>query len=712
MTHMDPLIKLNLGWRNRIPMVLQSEAAECGLACLAMIAGQYGGAADLRALRREHGMSTKGATLKDLVRIGGQMHLGSRPLRLDLEELSQLRLPCILHWDLNHFVVLVKVETRHIVIHDPASGVRRLAFVEASRHFTGVALEVTPASDFRTAPRAPRVRIEQLLGNVKGLGGALTHVLLLALALEVFAMASPMFVSSVVDHALVGGDRELLITLALGFGLVLLLQVAIASVRGFVVMRLNAALRVSARGNLLGHLVELPTSFFEARQLGDMMSRFGSQDTILQAITGDLIEACLDGVMASLTLAIMIYMDAPLGLVILFAAVLYAIIRRVTYGSLRRASSESIVWSARRDSHFLETLRGIRTVKLFNAQTSRRLQWLNLQVETMNRQLTHEKISITMKASNRLLLGTLRIVVVFMGAWKVLDGGFSTGMLLAFLAYQEQFLSRVSALIDRSSDLAMVRLHGERLADIALTAPESSGPPPLSGGLTHLPFSIEFRNVGFRYGENDPYVLKNLNFRVRAGESVAIIGPSGGGKTTLLKLIAGLLTPTEGEILVNTTPLARLGLAEYRSKVGIVMQDDQLFNGSIAENISFFSESPDHELIAACARMAALHDDIAAMPMGYNSLTGDMGNTLSGGQKQRVLIARAFYRRPSMLLLDEATSHLDIERERAVNTAMRSFQITRIIIAHRPETIRAAERVIEIENGAVRAAHPPPIRAI
>ena len=214
------------------------------------------------------------------------------------------------------------------------------------------------------------------------------------------------------------------------------------------------------------------------------------------------------------------------------------------------------------------------------------------------------------------------------------------------------------------------------------------------------------------HGENDPYVLKNLNFRVRAGESVAIIGPSGGGKTTLLKLIAGLLTPTEGEILVNTTPLARLGLAEYRSKVGIVMQDDQLFNGSIAENISFFSESPDHELIAACARMAALHDDIAAMPMGYNSLTGDMGNTLSGGQKQRVLIARAFYRRPSMLLLDEATSHLDIERERAVNTAMRSFQITRIIIAHRPETIRAAERVIEIENGAVRAAHPPPIRAI
>ena len=709
---MDANLKLNLGWRRRVPVVLQSEAAECGLACLAMIGGHYGGSTDLRALRRAHGMSIKGATLRDLVHIGAQMQLGSRPLRLDLKELSQLRLPCVLHWDLNHFVVLVKVEARHIVIHDPAFGMRRLAFADASRHFTGVALEVAPASDFRVEARAPRVRIDQLMGNVTALRGALAHVLMLALALEVFAMAGPMFVSSVVDHALVGGDRELLISLALGFGLLLLLQIAITAMRGFVVMSVNAALRVSARGNLFGHLVDLPSAYFESRHLGDLMSRFGSQDTILQALTGDLVEACLDGMMATMTLGILFYMDAPLGSIILLVAILYAVIRRATYGSLRRAASESIIWSARRDSHFLETLRGIRTVKLFNAQIGRRLQWLNLQVETVNRQLTREKIAIAMKASNRLLLGSLRILVVFMGAWKVLDGGFSTGMLLAFLAYQDQFLTRVSALIDRSSELAMIRLHGERLADIALTAPESVGPPPMAGGLVHLPFSIEFRDVTFRYGENEPYILKNLSFRVQAGESVAIVGPSGGGKTTLLKLIAGLLTPSAGEILINTTPLARLGLAEYRAKVGVVMQDDQLFDGSIGENIAFFAESPDFELIEACGRLAALHDDVAAMPMGYHTLTGDMGNTLSGGQKQRVLIARAFYRRPSMLLLDEATSHLDVERERAVNTAMRSFQITRIIIAHRPETIRAADRVIEIVDGTARPAQAGPVRVV
>jgi len=298
--------------------------------------------------------------------------------------------------------------------------------------------------------------------------------------------------------------------------------------------------------------------------------------------------------------------------------------------------------------------------------------------------------------------------VVFLGAGLVLEGSFSVGVLLAFIAYKDQFLDRVSSLINKALDLKMLRLHGERLADIALTAPEPRDPVAELEADERRPASIELRNLRFRYGENDPWLLDGIDLRIEAGESVAIVGPSGCGKTTLLKLLASLLRPSQGEILVDGKPLSSIGVERYRSMVGVVMQDDQLFAGSLADNISFFSEAPDQARIEACAGMAAVHDDIMTMPMGYGTLIGDMGTVLSGGQKQRVLIARALYRQPRILLLDEATSHLDVERERAVNTAIRQCYLTRIIVAHRPETILSADRVIVLERGKVVGDRPSP----
>ncbi|MCW5698734.1 MAG: ATP-binding cassette domain-containing protein, partial [Rhodospirillales bacterium] len=261
-------------------------------------------------------------------------------------------------------------------------------------------------------------------------------------------------------------------------------------------------------------------------------------------------------------------------------------------------------------------------------------------------------------------------------------------------------LSRISELINKAVDLKMLRIHAERLADIALTPPEPPGQWVKSSG-KRPPAAIEVRNLRYRYSENDPWVLDDLNFHIEPGESVAIVGTSGCGKSTLLKLLASLLQPTTGEILVNGSPLARLGVEQYRSMIGVVMQDDQLFAGSIADNISFFSERPDPERIEDCARLAAVHDDIIAMPMAYSTLIGDMGTALSGGQKQRVLIARALYNEPSILLFDEATSHLDVGREKAVNAAIRSADVTRISAAHRPETIRSSDRVIVLDKGKI-----------
>ncbi|MBV8400760.1 MAG: peptidase domain-containing ABC transporter, partial [Acetobacteraceae bacterium] len=577
---------------------------------------------------------------------------------------------------------------------------RRLSLSEVSRHFTGVALELTPTSSFEIVSVAPRIRIRALLGTLVGIKRSLRQLLCLALALEIFAMVSPLFLVWVVDHALVAADRDLLLTLVLSFTLLLLVQSAVSAMRGWTVILLGTSLRVQAKTNLFSHLLSLPASYFETRYMGDVMSRFGSQETILQAITTELVVAVLDGVMCCTTLVLMTVFAPSLTAVVVVGAALYGLLRWVCYAPLRQASAEAIIWAARRDSHFLETLRGIKTIKLFNAHQDRRAHWLNLLVETVNRQLVTQKLDLLFRTANMLLLGLLGILVVWLGAQKVLENTFSIGMLVAFLAYKDQFLKRVSELFNRLVDLKMLRLHAERLSDLALTEPEPRGGySAWTGKRPHV--AVAVHDLSFRYSSNDTWVLDNLSFRIEAGESVALVGGSGCGKTTLLKLLAGLLQPSMGGIMVDGEPLPRLGLEHYRSMIGVVMQDDQLFAGSIADNICFFSGAPDQRRIEECARMAAVHDDIIVMPMGYGTLIGDMGTSLSGGQKQRVLIARALYRRPSILLLDEATSHLDVNREKAVNEAIRATSMTRIIIAHRPETIRSADRVIALDNGRI-----------
>lgn len=697
---MNGLDRLQLGWGRRLPVILQTDAAECGLACLAMLASHHGHHADPSELRRRFGFSLKGATLKDLIGIADQIGLASRPLRLELDELSLLRTPCILHWDLNHFVVLKSVGRTGIVIHDPAEGVRRLPFDQVSRHFTGVALEVTPTGGFEPATAAPRVRIRALLGHITGMRRSLGQLLLLAFAIEIFGLLSPLFLGLTVDHAIVSADRDLLTTLAIAFGLLLILHTAISALRGWMLIALGASLKVQSRNNLFSHLVALPASYFETRHVADVMSRFDSQETILQALTTDLVIAILDGVMCGITLMVMFLLAPTLTVVVFIGAVLYGLLRWVSYAPLRQASAEAIIWAARRDSHFLETLRGIKTIKLFNGQRDRRAHWLNLLVETVNRQLTTQRLDLLFRTANALLLGLLSILVIWLAAHMIMANTFSIGLLVAFIAYQALFLRRVSDLINTFVELRMLGLHAERLADIALTAPEPPGQAQRVAQ-TRQPVAIEVRNVSFRYAANDPWVLEEVSFRVEAGEWVAIAGPSGCGKTTLLKLLTGLLQPTKGAIYANGEPVARLPAEEWRAMIGVVMQDDSLFAGSIADNISFFAAEADHDRIVACAKLASVHDDIFAMPMGYGTLIGDMGTVLSGGQKQRVLLARALYRQPGLLLLDEATSHLDVDRERAVNAAMREMSLTRIIVAHRPETIAASERVILLEKGRV-----------
>ena len=689
---------LHLGARRgRVPVVLQAEAAECGLACLAMVAGAHGLDTDLPTLRQRFSLSLKGVTLADMVRMADALQFNSRALRAEPAELAQVQLPCVLHWDLNHFVVLVALNRDEAVIHDPARGQLTLKLAELSRHFSGVLLELHPAPGFAPAQQRQRVTLRQLLGPVRGLKRSLAQIFVLALALEVFVLLSPFFMQWVVDGAVVSADRDLVLTLGLGFGLLVLIQTATAAARSWAVLALSASLNLQWLVNVFAHLLRLPVAWFEKRHSGDIWSRFGAVQQIQRTLTTSFIEAVLDGFLVLMTLVMMWLYSTVLTAVALTAVLGYALLRWALYRPLRAASEEALVFEARQSSHFLESLRGVQAIKLFNAQGDRQSRFASLVVETMNAQLTVRKLELVLAVLHRLLFGLDRVAVIWIGALLVIDQKLSLGMLFAFFAYKETFAGRVSALVDKAVDLKMLRLQGERLADIVLTAPEAdTAAPPreLDGGL-------ELRELRFSYADGEPEVLRGVNLKIEPGESVAIVGPSGCGKTTLLKLMLGVHAPTSGEVLVGGVPLGKAGLRAWRDHVGVVMQDEPLFSGSIIDNISFFSAEPDLAWVQECARVAAVHDEILAMPMGYHTLIGDMGAALSGGQKQRLLLARALYKRPKILFLDEATSSLDVERERTVNQAIRQLALTRVIVAHRPETIHSAGRVVALHDGRV-----------
>lgn len=686
-------LQYHLSLTPTLPVLLQSEAAECGLAALAMVCGYHGYRTDLLTLRRRFTTSLKGMSLADLVRIAEHLGMASRALRLELGELAQLQRPAILHWNLNHYVVLASVDEHGIVIHDSASGRRHIKWEEVSRRFTGIALELTPTPAFRKVEEKQYLPWKHLLTGITGWRQALGQIFLLALVLELLALAAPLFSQWLVDSVLLSADQDMLKVLVAGFVLVVLAQAMVSAVRAWAVLQFSTLVGLQWSTRIFSHLLRLPLAWFEKRFIGDISSRFHGAATIQQTLSRYFIEALLDGLLVIGTLSVMLRYSTSLSLIACAGLTIYGLLRWAWYGYLREISEKQLVLAARQDSHFLETLRGIQAIKLYQRMGERRSAWLNLLIERTNTHVQTEKLAIAYHMSEVLLFGLQQAAVLWFGASLVLDQSFSVGMYLAFTTYSMQFSTRTASLISKAVDLKMLRLQVERLADIVLSEPDSS---PQHDTASPEDASIEFRHVSFRFAPSDPWVVRNLSFNIRDGESVALVGPSGCGKTTVLKMILGIFQPEEGEILIGGVPLRTLGQHRLLERCACVMQDDQLFAGSILDNIAFFDPQPDLARVEACAQATALHWTIMALPMTYHTLVGDMGTTLSGGQKQRLLLARALYRQPQILLLDEATSNLDVDLEQQINHAVAQLKMTRVLIAHRPETIASADREINI----------------
>ncbi|MBX3706091.1 MAG: peptidase domain-containing ABC transporter [Pseudomonadales bacterium] len=695
----------------RVPMIHQGERAECGLACLAMVLAAHGDQRDLAALRREHPVATNGASLADLVRIARAAGLVTRSLRAEPGELEQLRLPCVLHWDFDHFVVLARIGAQGCVIHDPALGVRRFAVAELARRFTGVALELAPGPGFRTADTRAPLRLRELLPDRAGLTGALAQVVLLSLLVQASVLASPYFIQLVVDDVLAAGNLDLLLVLGVGFGLVGLVGVAATALRGLLVGRFGSVLAFRMGAGLMRHLLRLPPGYYTSRPAGDVVARFNAFDEVRAFVSDSAAALLIDALLVFGFAAILLLYDVRLAAIVFAGALLHALLRIGAYPRQRELAREHLARSADATSMLLENLRSAQAIKSFGREDARLDTWQGRFLAELGARLSLQRLAVGVEAGRGASSAIEQVLVLYLAAVAVFEGSLTIGMLFAFASYRGQFRDRAAALVDHLFGLRALDVQLERLADIVRTPAERTE-GPLALAASTGPVLLRVSDLAYRHPGTRQALLERVGFEIPAGQSIAIVGPSGSGKSTLLRLVAGLLQPDAGQIeLLGLDPrTAPLGL--YRSAAAIVCQDDRPLAGTVVQNVTFFDPVPDPERVRDCLEVVGLFEELMAQPMRLETLVGELGASLSAGQQQRVLIARALYKGAPLLILDEATANVDVVLEDHLHARLRERRQTVLFVTHRPHLLGHADRVYRLAGGELHTLeHPAAERA-
>ncbi|MBB2158383.1 peptidase domain-containing ABC transporter [Gluconacetobacter diazotrophicus] len=694
------------GFRRKTPSLLQVEKNECGITCLAMILAYFDRKISISSMRRSARLDERGTTLNDLLAVARDHGLMPRAVRLEPDEMSHLKLPALLHWDLNHFVVLVSVTRDHCVVNDPALGRRRVGRRELSERFTGFAAEFSLSSSLSPAVERRVSGFLAMVKQVAGLRRAAAHLLILSFLLEVIELVTPMLSQAVIDEVLVTSDYDLLITIGMALFVLVVAKCLISVTRGFSVTDFGTTISIGWSTSLFEHLTALPIDYFSRRRVGDVVSRFNSLASIQSAVTTDVVQAVLDGVMA-LALGTMLYVYGGwLGALATLSVSLDLVFRMATYDTYRRASSGAFLQDAKNQSYLIETIQNITSMKLLNLGGHRQETWRRNISTLMTMRKQRQRYDVIFGRTADLIFGIDHLLLLSLGAYRVMGGHMSIGMLIAFLSYNDMFAARIGALITAGFKMRALSVQTERLSDIVMSEREQTMPVSRrfsDGTKVEDPrgAALSVESLSFRYSRFSNYIISSAEFFVEPGDIVSIVGPSGCGKTTILKILMGLLPPSDGHVLFNGVDIKSIGPDEYRKKISGLLQEDHLFSGSIRENISCFSERPDDALIEECARRADIWQDVNSMPLRFDTLTGDLGSSLSSGQKQRILLARAFYMRPSILFLDEPTSHLDENAESRVMDSIVSFNTTTIISAHRPATVARSNLIIHVTPGRI-----------
>jgi ATP-binding cassette subfamily B protein RaxB len=682
----------------RVPVILQGEISECALASLAMIAAAWGLKADLAAFRAKVAATPRGVNLRTLMNLAAGIGLAARPVRIGLQRLGDLKLPAILHWNMDHFVVLERVKGDIATIVDPARGRLRVPLDSMSAHFTGIAVEFTPTDSFQPGVMRLSRSFRRVWLDDRGLRSSAISMIWLTVLLQITIIAMPFAYRNVIDRA--GGrfSDPHLMWIGCGIALMMIVQAGSSWSRGVVVTRLGSLFVHRVSTHIVARLFSLPVAFFQRQMLGDVLSRVRSVDTIRRFVTDQAAPLVIDLVVGSATAALMIAFSPHLAFIVIIGLTIELGVRLIGMRRQRELSEDLLEAEGKELSRLLESMRAIQAIKLAGREAQRFAVWENelVRVLNANTRLNRQRTTIgtiTSAASALEWAAVLAVGVLGVGYAPV-----TTGVLFGFLAYRGVFRERLSTVMDSIWSMQLVGVHLRRLDDLMLTEAEPQG-----GGFSQVegPGHLKLENISFRYAPTEPLVLDNVSLEVPAGACVSFVGPSGSGKSTLIKLILGIERPQRGRILLDGVPIEDVHRQVWRERFGTVMQDDTLLAGSISENIAFFDPRIDMDKVRAAAGAAAIHDEIEAMPMDYGTLVGDMGVQVSGGQRQRILIARALYREPGLILFDEGTANLDAKSELKISEVLANLAPTRIIVAHRSHLLSVSDITYEVRDGGV-----------
>ena len=683
--------------RGRIPVVRQLELSDCGAACLAMTLAHHGRPVGLDEMRRATGTGRGGVAAAAMVEAAGRYGLHARGVRVGIDALGHLPRGSILHWELSHFVVLDRVRRDgSIDVLDPAVGRYRVEPQRLSQAFTGVALVFEPTQDFTTSKGSKPRSVWRYVGPLLLRTRLLPRIVLVSLLIQILALAVPVMTGVVVDRVVPAGDLDLLAVLVAGLGAMVVFHFLTSFVRAHLLLHLRAHLDLQISTGFISHLVRLPPSFFLRRSAGDLMMRLNSNATIREILTTTAMSTVLDGAFVSLYLIVIAFQSPTMAVVVAALGVIQVATLLVTQRRNHRLMSESLQAQSRAQSYLVQVLAGIETLKALGAEHRAVERWSHLFVDEVNASLARGRLSAAVDS----VLGSLRtgspLIVLGVGAALVLDGQLTLGTMLAVSALAAGLLTPLSALVGTGLQAQLLGSYMERINDVLDTPPEQeagAGEPvdALSG-------RVEVEGIGFAY-ESGPDVLDDVSLAVEPATTLAIVGRSGSGKSTLAHVLAGLYPPTRGRVLYDGRDLRELDVLSVRRKIGMVPQHPYLFGTTIRENITLAAPDATMDEVEEAARLAAIHDDVVRMPLGYETVLADGGASLSGGQRQRLALARALVHRPAILILDEATSALDSATETQVYENLRTIDVTKVVIAHRVSTIARADVIVVMRDG-------------
>jgi ATP-binding cassette, subfamily B, bacterial len=689
--------------RRRVPVLYQLNATECGAACLAMVLGFHGRSTRVSDVRELTGVGRDGLSAARIVAAAEASGLRMKAFALQPADFDKVPMPAIVHWDFEHFVVVERWTPRSVTIVDPGTGRRKVSAEEFSNRYTGVVLAAEPGATFERAAAAPPQWHGYLWSMLSQAPGVLGQVVVVSLVLQVLALAVPVLTKIVVDEVLGQGIDELLPIVVLGLGIMVVAQLVSSTLRGTLLLSLQAKVDQHLMVGFFRHLLSLPYRFFEQRTTGDLMMRLGSNAQVREILTGQTLSVLIDGSLVVVALGFLLAQAPSFGLVVLAIAAVQVALLLASRRPMHELTQRDLIAQSGSQAYLVEALQGIATVKASGAEERTLAHWSGLFADQISASVRRGYLASLVETAISVLRTLAPLLLLWIGARQVMDERMSLGTMLALQALASSVLTPLASLVANAQRLQLVGAHLERLTDVLEAEPEL-----VDGEVITLAGGIEVDGVGFRYDQQGAEALHDVSVTIEPGQKVALVGRTGSGKSTLARLLLGLHEPTEGEIRYDGQAMAELDLHALRRQVGVVMQEPVLFSGTVYQNIAFNNPDLTQEQVVAAATRAGIHHEIAMMPMGYDTWLAEGGGGLSGGQRQRIALARALAHEPAVLLLDEATSSLDVATEALVERNLRALACTRVVIAHRLSTVRDADLILVLDQGRVieQGTHP------